>query len=112
MKKITPFLWFDGQAEEAAKYYTSIFKNSKIGTIARYGDAGPGPKDSVMIVSFQLDGQEFVALNSGPEFTFSQATSFVVNCDTQEEIDMYWEKLSEGDEKQQCGWLKDKFGLS
>src|SRR5215211_1357193 len=112
MQKITPFLWFDNQAEEAAKFYTSVFKNSKIGTVSRYGDAGPGPKGTVMTASFQLDGQEFVALNGGPHFKFTEATSFVVNCETQEEVDAYWEKLSEGGEKSRCGWLKDKFGLS
>ena len=112
MQKITPFLWFDNQAEEAAKFYTSIFKNSKVGAISRYGDAGPGPKGSVMVVSFQLDGQEFTALNGGPQFKFTEAISLVVNCETQEEVDMFWEKLSEGGQKIQCGWLKDKFGLA
>ncbi len=112
MQKITPFLWFDGKAEEAMRFYVSIFKNSKIGSITRYGDAGPGPKGTVMIVTFQLDGQEFIALNGGPQFTFSPAISLVVNCETQEEVDAFWEKLSEGGEKQQCGWLKDKYGLS
>jgi predicted 3-demethylubiquinone-9 3-methyltransferase (glyoxalase superfamily) len=112
MQKITPFLWFDNQAEEAAKFYVSIFKNSKIVNVARYGDAGPGPKGSVMTVRFQLDGQEFVALNGGPQFKFTEAISFVVNCETQEEIDYFWEKLSAGGDKSRCGWLKDKFGLS
>ncbi len=112
MQKITPFLWFDGKAEEAMRFYVSIFKNSKIGSITRYGDAGPGPKGTVMIVTFQLDGQEFIALNGGPQFTFSPAISLVVNCETQEEVDAFWEKLSEGGEKLQCGWLKDKYGLS
>ena len=112
MQKITPFLWFDDKAEEAAKFYVSIFKNSKIVSIARYGDEGPGPKGSVMTVAFQLNGQEFIALNGGPRFTFSEAVSFVVNCETQEEIDQLWEKLSEGGAKVQCGWLKDKYGLS
>jgi len=105
MQKITPFLWFDGKAEEAMRFYVSIFKNSKIGSITRYGDAGPGPKGTVMIVTFQLDGQEFIALNGGPQFTFSPAISLVVNCETQEEVDAFWEQLSDGGEKQQCGWL-------
>ena len=118
MQKITPFLWFDNQAEEAANFYTSIFKNSKIVGVARYGEEGAKvsgrPKGTAMTVAFQLDGQEFVALNGGPHFKFSEAVSFVVNCKTQEEVDHYWEKLSAGgDEKaQQCGWLKDKYGLS
>jgi predicted 3-demethylubiquinone-9 3-methyltransferase (glyoxalase superfamily) len=112
MQKITPFLWFDGKAEEAMHFYVSIFKNSKAGSITRYGDAGPGPKGTVMVVTFQLDGQEFIALNGGPQFTFSPAISFVVNCETQEEVDAFWEKLSEGGEKLQCGWLRDKYGLS
>jgi predicted 3-demethylubiquinone-9 3-methyltransferase (glyoxalase superfamily) len=112
MQKITPFLWFDGRAEEAMHFYVSIFKNSKAGSIVRYGDAGPGPKGRVMVATFQLDGQEFIALNGGPQSTFSPAISFVVNCETQEEVDAFWEKLSEGGEKQQCGWLKDKYGLS
>ena len=112
MQKITPFLWFDDKAEDAANFYVSIFKNSKIGAISRYGDAGPGPKGSVMVVSFQLDGQEFTALNGGPQFKFTEAISLVVNCETQEEIDDYWEKLSAGGRKDQCGWLKDKYGLS
>ncbi len=112
MQKITPFLWFNDQAEEAAKYYTKIFKNSKIKSIARYGDAGPGLKGSVMTASFEIDGQEFVALNGGPIFTFTPAISFVVNCRTQAEVDRFWEKLSEGGEKGQCGWLKDKYGVS
>ena len=112
MQKITPFLWFDGKAEEAMNFYISIFRNSKIVSVARYGEAGPGPKGTVMTAAFQLDGQEFVALNGGPQFTFSPAISFVVNCETQQEVDELWEKLSEGGEKQRCGWLKDKFGLS
>jgi predicted 3-demethylubiquinone-9 3-methyltransferase (glyoxalase superfamily) len=112
MQKITPFLWFDGKAEEAMRFYVSIFKNSKVGSITRYGDAGPGPKGTVMVVTFQLDGQEFIALNGGPQFTFSPAISLVVNCETQGEVDAFWEKLSEGGEKLQCGWLKDKYGLS
>src|SRR3990170_3917711 len=109
-QKITPFLWFDGRAEEAMRFYTSIFKNSKIGSITRYGDAGPGPKGTVMTATFHLDGQEFIALNGGPQFTFSPAISFFVNCETQEEVDELWQKLSEGGEKQRCGWLKDKYG--
>jgi len=112
MQKITPFLWFDNQAEEAVKFYTSIFKNSRIGKIAPYGDAGPGPKGSVMTVEFQLEGQEFVALNGGPHFKFTEAISFVVNCETQAEVDKYWKKLSAGGKAVQCGWLKDRFGLS
>ncbi len=112
MPKITPFLWFDNQAEEAANFYTSIFKNSKVVNVARYGDAGPGPKGSVMTVVFQIEEQEFIALNGGPQFKFTEAVSFVVNCKTQEEVDYFWEKLSAGGEIQMCGWLKDKFGLS
>jgi predicted 3-demethylubiquinone-9 3-methyltransferase (glyoxalase superfamily) len=112
MQKITPFLWFDGKAEGAMNFYISIFKNSKAMRITRYGEEGPGPKGTVMSVTFQLDGQEFMALNGGPLFTFSEAISFFVNCETQEEIDELWEKLSEGGEKQRCGWLKDKYGLS
>ena len=112
MQKIVPFLWFDSQAEEAVNFYTSIFKDSKIKMVSRYGDSGPGPKGSVMTASFELNGQEFIALNGGPVFKFTEAVSFVVNCDTQQEIDEYWEKLSEGGEKSRCGWLKDKFGLS
>jgi predicted 3-demethylubiquinone-9 3-methyltransferase (glyoxalase superfamily) len=112
MQKITTFLWFGNQAEEAAKLYTSIFKNSKIVSIARYGSAGPGPEGSVMTVTFQLEGQEFVALNGGPIFHFNEAISLAVNCETQREVDELWEKLSAGGEKGQCGWLKDKFGLS
>ena len=116
MSKITPYLWFDNQAEEAAKFYTSIFKNSKITDIARYGEAGAKvsgrAKGSVMTVSFELDGQEFTALNGGPVFKFTEAVSFVVNCKTQKEVDELWEKLSAGGEKSQCGWLKDKYGLS
>jgi predicted 3-demethylubiquinone-9 3-methyltransferase (glyoxalase superfamily) len=113
MQKITPFLWFDNQAEEAANFYVSIFKNSRIVSIARYGDSGPGPKGTVMIVQFQLSGQEFTALNGGPHFKFTEALSFVVNCETQEEIDYYWGKLLQGGgEESQCGWLKDKYGLS
>jgi len=109
---ITPFLWFDHQAEEAAGFYVSIFPNSKIEKVVRYGPAGPGPPGSVMTVAFQLDGQSFVALNGGPHFTFTEAISFVVNCRTQDEVDAYWEKLTAGGAEVQCGWLKDKFGLS
>jgi predicted 3-demethylubiquinone-9 3-methyltransferase (glyoxalase superfamily) len=112
MQKITPFLWFDDKAEEAANFYVSIFKNSSIGSITRYGEAGPGPKGTVMIITFQLDGQEFIALNGGPHFTFTEAISLVVNCETQQEVDELWEKLSEGGAKNQCGWLKDKYGVS
>ena len=111
-QKLTPFLWFNDNAEEAVNFYTSIFANSKVTTVARYGDAGPGPKGSVMTVAFEIEGQEFVALNGGPHFTFTEAISFVVNCDTQEEIDSFWDKLSAGGEKSRCGWVKDKFGLS
>lgn len=112
MQKITPFLWFNDKAEDAMNFYVSIFKNSKTVSISRYGDAGPGPKGSVMVAKFQLDGQDFIALNGGPTFTFSPAISFVVNCKTQEEVDEYWEKLSAGGATNQCGWLTDKFGLS
>ena len=112
MQKITPFLWFDNQAEEAMNFYVSIFKNSKTLSCTRYGDAGPGPKGTVIVASFELDGQEFMALNGGPRFKFTEAVSFVVNCETQAEIDEMWGKLSEGGEESQCGWLKDKFGLS
>jgi predicted 3-demethylubiquinone-9 3-methyltransferase (glyoxalase superfamily) len=112
VQKITPFLWFDGRAEEAANFYVAIFKNSKIKGITRYGDAGPGPKGSVMTVALELDGQEFVLLNGGPQFQFSMATSFVVNCETQKEVDDMWDKLSAGGKTLQCGWLTDKYGLS
>ncbi len=112
MPKITPFLWFDDKAEEAAKFYTSIFRNSKIRSIARYTEGSPGPAGTVMTVSFELDGQTFTVLNGGPLFKFTEAISFVVNCDTQEEVDEFWNKLSEGGAESQCGWLKDKFGLS
>ena len=111
-KQITPFLWFDDNAEEATNFYTSIFKNSKILSIKRYGAAGPGPKGSVTTTSFELDGQEFVALNGGPRFKFTEAVSFVVKCETQDEVDYYWDKLLEGGQPQACGWLKDRFGLS
>ena len=116
MQKFTPCLWFDSQAEEAAKFYVSLFKNSKVKTISRYGEAGAKaagrPKGSDKVVMYQLEGQEFMALNGGPIFKFSEAISFVVNCKTQKEIDEFWEKLSKGGEKGQCGWLKDKYGLS
>jgi predicted 3-demethylubiquinone-9 3-methyltransferase (glyoxalase superfamily) len=112
MQKITPFLWFDGKAEEAMNFYVSIFKNSMVGSVTRYGAAGPGPKGSVMSATFRLDGQEFFALNGGPHFTFTPAISFFVNCETQQEVDELWERLSEGGEKSRCGWLKDKYGLS
>jgi predicted 3-demethylubiquinone-9 3-methyltransferase (glyoxalase superfamily) len=113
MKKINPFLWFDSDAEEAAKFYVSIFKNSKIGKITHYGEDGPGPKASVMTVEFTLDKVDFVALNGGPQFAFTEAISFSVNCETQDEIDYFWEKLSaDGGSTGRCGWLKDKFGLS
>ncbi len=112
MQKITPFLWFDDNAEEAVNFYISLFKNSKITNISRYGEAGPGKKGTVMSETFILDGQEFQALNGGPVFTFSPAISFFVNCETQDEVDRLWEKLSEDGEKGQCGWLKDKYGVS
>jgi len=112
MQKITPFLWFNDQAEEAMNFYISIFKNSKVGRITRYGEAGPGPKGTVMSATFQLDGQEFYALNGGPLFTFTPAISFFVNCETQQEVDELWEKLSEGGRKDRCGWLVDKYGVS
>ena len=112
MQKITPFLWFDGKAEEAMNFYISIFKHSKIVRVTRYGEEGPGPKGTVMTATFQLNGQELFALNGGPQFTFSPAISFFVNCETQQEVDGLWERLSEGGEKQRCGWLKDKYGLS
>ena len=112
MQKITPFLWFDTQAEEAANFYVSVFKNSRVITLARYGDAGPGPKGSVMTVEFELDGERFVGLNGGPNFKFTEAVSFVVNCKDQEEVDHFWEKLTAGGKEVQCGWLKDKYGLS
>src|SRR6266446_4712332 len=112
IQKITPFLWFDHQAEEAVRFYTSVFKNSRVETVTRYGELGPGPKGSVMTVAFQIEGQQFVALNGGPHFKFTEAISFVVNCESQEEVDEFWEKLSQGGEESQCGWLKDKYGLS
>jgi predicted 3-demethylubiquinone-9 3-methyltransferase (glyoxalase superfamily) len=112
MQKITPFLWFDNQAEEAMNFYVSIFKNSKVGKVSRYGDAGPGPKGIVMSATFQLEGQEFYALNGGPQYPFTPAISFFVDCKTQEEVDELWEKLSAGGKTNRCGWLQDKYGLS
>jgi len=113
MNSIAPCLWFDGQAEDAAKFYVSVFPNSKIGRISRYGDAGPGPMGSVMTVVFTLDGQEFIGLNGGPQFKFTEAVSFTVYCETQKEVDSYWAKLAAGGGKEvQCGWVKDRFGLS
>jgi predicted 3-demethylubiquinone-9 3-methyltransferase (glyoxalase superfamily) len=112
MQKITPFLWFDGQAEEAMNFYVSIFKNSKVGRVTRYGEAGPGPKGTVMSATFQLEGQTFYALNGGPQFTFTPAISLFVNCETQQEVDELWEKLSAGGKTNRCGWLQDKYGLS
>ena len=111
-QKITPFLWFDGKAEEAMNFYVSIFKNSKVVQLTRYGDAGPGPKGTVMSAIFQLEGQEFYALNGGPQFKFSPAISMFVNCETQQEVDELWEKLSAGGKTNRCGWLDDKFGLT
>lgn len=116
MQKITPHLWYDDQAEEAANFYTSIFKNSKVGSVTRYDEAGAKvsgrPKGSVMAVAFELEGQQFIALNGGPQFKFTEAISFLVNCETQEEVDELWQKLTEGGEEGPCGWLKDKYGLS
>ena len=112
MQTITPCLWFDTEGEEAAEFYTSIFPSSKIVDVARYGSAGPRPEGSVMTVSFELNGKPFIALNGGPEFTFSEAVSFEVLCESQEEVDHYWEALGEGGEEGPCGWLKDRFGLS
>jgi predicted 3-demethylubiquinone-9 3-methyltransferase (glyoxalase superfamily) len=112
IRKITPFLWFDDKAEEAMNFYCSVFKNSKKGSVMRYGEAGPGPEGSVLSVTFELEGQEFMALNAGPQFSFTPAISFFVNCETQDEVDYFWEKLSEGGRKDQCGWLQDKYGLS
>ena len=112
MQKITPCLWFDTEGEDAARFYTSVFPNSRIVDVAHYGSAGPRPEGMVMTVDFELDGQKFVALNGGPEFTFDEAISFQVNCETQEEVDRYWSTLSEGGEEGPCGWLKDRFGVS
>jgi predicted 3-demethylubiquinone-9 3-methyltransferase (glyoxalase superfamily) len=111
-QKITPFLWFDGKAEEAMNFYVSIFKNSKIVNATRYGEAGPGPKGTVMSAIFEIEGQQFYALNGGPQFSFTPAISFFVNCETQQEMDELWEKLSAGGRKDRCGWLQDKYGLS
>jgi predicted 3-demethylubiquinone-9 3-methyltransferase (glyoxalase superfamily) len=111
-QKITPFLWFDGNAEEAMNFYVSLFKNSKIVSVSRYGEAGPGPKGTVMAATFQLAGQQFHSLNGGPQYKFTEAVSLYVNCESQEEVDDLWEKLSKGGQKSRCGWLKDKFGLS
>ncbi len=112
MQKITTFLWFDDRAEEATKFYVSLFKNSKITNVSRYPEGSPGPAGKVMTVAFELDGQQFVALNGGPQFPFTEAISLLINCETQQEVDELWEKLSAGGEKSQCGWLKDKYGLS
>ncbi len=112
MQKITPFLWFDGNAEEAANFYISVFKKSKITRVSRYSESGPGPQGSVMTIAFELNGQEFVALNGGPEFKFNEAISFVVNCENQEEVDDFWEKLSDGGRIIECGWLRDKYGVT
>jgi predicted 3-demethylubiquinone-9 3-methyltransferase (glyoxalase superfamily) len=112
MQKITPCLWYDNQAEEAVEFYVSLFKNSKITNISRYSDAGPGVPGSVMVVAFQLGGLDFIALNGGPVFHFTEAISLSVDCESQAEVDTLWEKLSEGGEKSQCGWLKDRYGLS
>jgi len=112
MQKITPCLWFDTEGEDAARFYTSVFPNSKITEVTRYGSAGPRPEGTVMTVGFELDGQEFLALNGGPQFTFSEALSFQVFCTSQDEVDAYWSKLADGGEQGPCGWLKDRFGLS
>jgi predicted 3-demethylubiquinone-9 3-methyltransferase (glyoxalase superfamily) len=112
MQKITPFLWFDKEAEEAMNFYCSVFKNSKKGSVSRYGEAGPGKAGSVLTASFELEGLGFTALNAGPQFKFTEAVSMYVNCDSQEEVDYYWDKLSAGGSIQMCGWLKDRFGLS
>ena len=112
MQKITPFLWFNDNAEEAANFYTSVFKHAKLGNIARYGETGPGPKGSVMSVTFQIEGQDFIALNGGPQFKFTPAISFFVDCQSQDEVDNLWEKLAAGGRKDHCGWLQDKFGVS
>jgi predicted 3-demethylubiquinone-9 3-methyltransferase (glyoxalase superfamily) len=112
MPRITPYLWFDDQAEEAANFYASVFKNSRVLDVKRYGEAGPGPKGTVMIVTFELEGQEFIALNGGPQFKFNEAISFYASCANQEEVDELWERLSEGGEQGPCGWLKDKYGVS
>jgi len=112
IQRIKPFLWFDNNAEEAVQFYISIFKDSKILKVSRYGEAGPGPAGSVMVVNFRIEGQDFIALNGGPHFKFNESISFSITCETQEEVDYYWDKLAEGGQEVQCGWLKDKFGLS
>ena len=112
MQKITPFLWFDDNAEEAVNFYISTFKDARLLDAKRYGEAGPGPKGTIMTATFELNGQQFIALNGGPLYKFTEAVSFVVKCETQEEIDYYWDKLLDGGQAQRCGWLKDKFGLS
>jgi predicted 3-demethylubiquinone-9 3-methyltransferase (glyoxalase superfamily) len=112
MQKITPFLWFDWKAEEAVNFYVSVFKNSRVGSLTRYGDAGPGPKGTVMIATFQLEGQDFIGLNGGPQYKFTPAISLFVDCKTQQEVDDLWEKLSMGGQTNRCGWLTDKYGLS
>lgn len=112
MQKIIPCLWFDDQAEEAMRFYVSVFKNSQVGDISYYGEAGPGEAGKVLTVTFTIDGQEFMGLNGGPEFKFSEAVSFVINCEDQAEVDYYWAKLTEGGEESMCGWLKDKYGVS
>lgn len=112
MQRITTYLWFDNQAEEAAEFYSSIFENSKINNVQRYGDAGPGPAGTAMTVSFELDGQEFIALNGGPHFSFTEAISLYIECADQDEVDFYWSRLTDGGEPSQCGWLKDRYGLS
>jgi predicted 3-demethylubiquinone-9 3-methyltransferase (glyoxalase superfamily) len=112
MQKVTPFLWFDGKAEEAAKFYVSLFKNAKLGEVRRYAEGSPAPAGSAMSASFQIDGQDYIAFNGGPHFKFTPAVSLFVNCETQEEVDYFWEKLTAGGNESQCGWLKDKFGLS
>ncbi len=111
-QKITPFLWFDSNAEEAMNFYVSVFKNAEVLSVSRYGEPGPGPEGSVMVASFRLDGQEFLALNGGPQFTFTEAVSFLIGCQSQEEADYFWDRLAEGGEAGPCGWLKDRFGLS
>ena len=112
MGKITPFLWFDGKAEEAANFYVSVFENAKIHSVSRYGEGSPGDAGTVMTVSFELEGQEFIALNGGPEYTFTPAVSFSIDCKTQAEVDHFWDRLTEGGRPIQCGWLQDKYGLS
>ena len=112
MQKIVPFLWFDGKAEEAMNFYVSVFKNSRVVRVTRYGEGGPGPKGTVMSATFQLEGQDFYALNGGPQFTFTPAISLFVNCETQQEVDELWDKISEGGRRDRCGWLQDKYGLS